>query len=371
MKVAIVCDLLVKFGGAQQVLLAVSEMYPDAAIYCLLYDEKGTKGKFKDKKIIQSSLQKYPRFIRRRPKLLLSKYPRAIEEFEFSQYDIVISLSDSYAHGILTRPSTFHLCYCHTPMRYVWDWYHQYLRENNIGFGIKGLIVRLILHKIRIWDRISAHRVDHFVANSENVRQRIIKYYLSESSVIHPPIEINKISPGTESKDFYLIVSRLEPYKKVALAVLAFNKLGKPLYVIGEGTELSDLKKKSAKNIKFLGWQKEESLYKYLRECKALIFPGEEDFGLTPVEAMAAGKPVIAFGKGGVVESVIDGKTGLFFNESSADSLIQAVNKFETLTFSAEACQKQARNFSKEIFVQKFKAEIEESYKKYKNKMNT
>ncbi|MEI6499107.1 MAG: glycosyltransferase, partial [bacterium] len=205
MKIAIVHDFLTKMGGAENVLLAMHEAFPDAPIYTLLYDKAGTKNLFeKDCAIRTSSLQKYPAFIRRHPKFLFGQFSKAIEEFNFSDYDVVISSSNAFAHGIITSPATFHLCYCHSPMRYVWDWHAEYLKENNIGFGFKGIMVRYLIHNIRLWDKISSTRVDKWLANSKNVQSRIHKYYQKDSTVLYPPVEVTKISQGKRKpEDFY------------------------------------------------------------------------------------------------------------------------------------------------------------------------
>ncbi len=368
MKVAIVCDFLTKFGGAQQVLLAIHEVYPDAPIYCLLYDEKGTKGRFKDCKIIESSLGKLPKFMKTKTKFFLPTMPKRIEEFDFSEYDLVISSNDSYAHGIITKPTTFHACYCHTPMRYVWDWHFEYLKENNLDHGLKGIIVKNILHKIRIWDRISAHRVDKWLANSENVKGRISKYYRADSEVLYPPVNVKDIHLSEDKpEDYYVIVSRLEPYKRVSLAVQACNKLKKKLVVIGEGSEMPHLKKISGDTISLLGWQSEKSMYEYLQKAKAFIFPADEDFGITPVEAMAAGKPVIALKKGGALETIIEGITGIFFDEATPDSLASAIESFERIeeTIKPADCRNQSEKFSKDAFKNNLKEIIDREYKNY------
>jgi len=368
MKVAIVCDFLTKFGGAQQVLLAIHEVYPEAPIYCLLYDKKGTKGRFKDCKIIESSLGKLPSFLKNRTKFFLPTLPKRIEEFDFSEYDIVISSNDSYAHGIITKPTTFHACYCHTPMRYVWDWHYEYLKENNLDHGLKGMVVKNILHKIRIWDRISAHRVDRWLANSENVKSRISKYYRADALVLYPPVNVTDIKKSEEKPgDYYIVVSRLEPYKKVALAIEACNKLKKKLIVIGEGSEMPHLKEISGDTISLLGWQSEKDMYQYLQKAKAFIFPADEDFGITPVEAMAAGKPVIGLKKGGALETIMDGKTGIFFAEATPDSLAKAIEEFEKNSdkIKPSDCRAQAEKFSKEAFKTNLKKIIDQEYSSY------
>jgi glycosyltransferase involved in cell wall biosynthesis len=372
MKIAIVCDFLTKFGGAQKVLLAIHEIYPDAPIFCLLYDEEGTKGKFKDCKIIPSKLQKLPRLLRQKPKFLIGSLASAVENFDFSSYDVVISSNDSYAHGVITKPDTFHLSYCHTPMRYAWDWHNEYLIENNIGFGLKGLFVRYVLHKLRIWDRVSADRVDHWIANSQNVKKRIAKYYLNDADVVYPPVETDDIMISDElPEDFYVVASRLEPYKRINLAIEACNKLKKRLIIIGEGSEKQKLTEMAGDTIEFVGWKYGQELFDYLGRAKAFIFPGEDDFGIAPVEAMAAGRPVIAFGKGGTLESIIDGKTGLFFYYESVQSLSDTIIKLEKnySDFSPKSCREQAMKFSKTQFKKKMSEHVEQGYIKHKEMM--
>lgn len=368
LKIAIVHDFLTKIGGAEKVLLSLHNIFPDAPIFTLVYDELGTKSIFKNCKIHTSSLDKYPRAIKTKTKFLLPFYSKAIEEFDFSKYDIVISSSNSFAHGVITNPKTFHLCYCHSPMRYAWDYTNEYLEENHIGYGIKGLFVRKTLHNIRIWDKISSLRVDKWVANSSNVKARIKKYYQCDSSVIYPPVPIEDIKCNENvPDDYYLIVSRLEPYKKINLAIKAFNTLKKPLVIIGVGSDLGVLKRIAGENIEFLGWQSNKSVYEYMRNAKALIFPGEEDAGITPIESMAAGRPVIAYNRGGVKESIIDGKTGLLFDQSTEKSLIETVKKFEEkiLNFSPKICRQEAEKFSGENFKKQLIEKIENSYKQY------
>ena len=353
MKIAIVHELLTKMGGAEKVLLAFHKIYPDAPIYTLLYDEKGTGGRFSDCKIISSSLKKYPAFLRRKTKLFLPKLAQAVEEFDFSEYDVVISISSAYSHGILTNPSTFHVCYCNSPMRYAWDWYHEYMKENKIGFGLKGLYIRNLLHKIRIWDNVASERVDFWISNSSNVESRVKKYYQKDSTVICPPVEVLNIEMSDNvPDDYYLIVSRLEPYKNISLAIDAFNQNEKELVIIGTGSQESELKQKANKNIEFLGWQSDKSVHEYMKNAKGLIFPGEEDFGITPVESMACGRPVIALKRGGTLETVIDGKTGLFFEEESPESLNKAIIKLEKdyTSFTPANCRTQAEKFSTKNF---------------------
>ena len=372
-KIAIVHDFLTKLGGAENVLLAMHDLFPDAPIYTLLYDEEGTRSKLKNCEIHTSSLQKRPAFLRKRPKFLFAKFSQAIEEFDFSEYDIVISSSNSFAHGIITKPKTFHLSYCYSPMRYVWDWTNEYLEENNVGMGIKGIYIRNIIHKNRIWDKVASDRVDQWVAISKTVQERINKYYHADSKVVYSPANVEKIEMAKgEPDDYFVIVSRLEPYKKIELAIEAFNKMNKQLIIIGVGSELSTLKKQAGSTVEFLGWQSDESVYEYLRNAKALIFPGEEDYGLTPIEAMACGRPVVAYSKGGVTETVVSGKTGVFFDEQTPESLISAVEKLESSysNFYPDACRYQAEKFSVAKFNESFLSTLDQAHANYLETMS-
>jgi glycosyltransferase involved in cell wall biosynthesis len=372
MKVAIVHDYLTKLGGAEKVLETIHEIYPQAPIYTLLYDKKGTRGIFESGYEIRSSkLQKLPGFLRRRSRLLLSKFSRAIEEFDLSEFDLVISSSNSFAHGVITPQQTLHITYCYSPMRYCWDWAHNYLKENNIGMGPLGLYVRSIISRIRLWDYYASKRTDEWIAISKTVAKRILKYYRKNSEIIYPPVDINELlNNDKKPKDYYLIVSRLTQYKNIDLAIRAFNQLGIPLYIIGEGADEKRLKRLAKKNISFLGWKKDNERNKFLSECKAFVFPGEDDFGLTPVEAMATGRPVIALNSGGATETVISGETGEFFDQTNKiDDLMRAITKVEKnyLSYKPEVCKNQAKKFSKETFIANFKNYIEKKYREFKN----
>lgn len=371
MRVAIVHDFLIKLGGAEKVLQVLHQIYPEAPIYTLLYDKKMTRGIFDQKgyKIITSSLQNKPAFIRKRSKLLVTKFPQAIEEFNFDRFDIVISSSNSYAHGIITKPETLHVCYCYSPTRYLWDWHSEYLTENNIKSSFLGLYIQSKLSQIRIWDRLSADRVDSWITQSKTAQARIKKYFRKDSITIYPPTDISKIKLNlSKPKDFYLVVSRLTPYKKIDLAIEAFNKLNFKLYIVGEGSDKSRLEKMANSNIKFFGFLSDEKVYQMMGRCRALIFPGLEDFGLTPIETMASGRPVIAYKKGGLTETVIGGKTGLFFDQNTSGSLVETIRLFENKisNFKPSDCRNQSEKFSESLFMSKFKNEVENLYHEYK-----
>jgi len=360
MKVALVHDWLTNLGGAEKVLLALSEVYPEAPIYTSVYNPAKT-APFKDKDVRTSFLQKVP-LSKNKHQLFPTLRPLAFENFDFSKYDLVISSSSAEAKGIITKPQTTHICYCHTPTRYYWSDYHAYL--NRLQFGILNPLVRKMMpktiHKMRIWDRLAAERVDCFIANSSYVAQRIKKYYRKEATIIHPPCDTDDLKPGSKQGDYFLAMSRLIPYKKIDLIVEAFNNLKLPLKVIGTGPEEQKLKKLAKKNVELLGYVGGKKKLKLLQECQAFIFAAEEDFGIVPVEAMACGKPVIAYGKGGVLDSVVEDETGIFFQEQTPQSLTDAILKFEPSKFDSTKIRKHAESFSKEEFKRKIKAFVKE-----------
>ncbi|MFC1615990.1 glycosyltransferase [Patescibacteria group bacterium] len=356
MKVAIVHDFLLKLGGAERVVNSLSKIFPEAPIYTLLYDEEKVGKIFPKDKVITSSLQKYPKFIRNRYRYLLSKMPRAIEELDFRNFDLVISSSSAYSHGIITSLDTRHICYCHSPMRYAWDWTHEYREENKIR-GLKSLFVTPLLKKIRIWDQIAADRPDQYIANSKYISNRIKKYFQQDSKVIYPPVEIERFKASKNHSDYFLIVSTLTPYKKIDLAIQLFNKIGRKLVIIGEGSHRKQLENISGPNIEFLGFVDDDTAKEYMENCRAFIFPGEEDFGIAPVEAMACGKPVLAFGKGGLLETVIPGKTGEFFYDQNLNSMEDALARLlhNESFYDYKSIRKHAEQFSEEQFINNIK----------------
>lgn len=357
MKIALVHDFLVKLGGAERVLKVFADMYPDAPIYTLLYDEKVCGKVFPASRVRPSYLQKLPEFLRKRQKYLLPFMPRAIESFDLSGYDVIISSNSAYAHGVLMSSSSKHVCYCHSPMRYAWDYTHEYLQEQNVG-GFKKYLANRMIHKIRQWDQIAADRVDMYIANSNHVRKRIKKYYRKDSEIIYPPVDTKRFKPQKEHSDYFLIVSTLSPYKKIDLAVQLFNKIGKELFIIGDGSHYEYLKSIAASNVHVMGFKDDDTVKKYMEGCRALIFPGEEDFGITPVEAMACGKPVLAYGKGGALETVIPGVTGEFFYEPTVESMEDGLGRLiiNEPQYNAEKIHKHAVQFSKQKFTENFKA---------------
>ncbi len=362
MKIALIHDHLVQDGGAEKVLEVFCQMFPEAPIYTLLYDKKNVAKRYPNRRIDVSIIQKMPGGVRFY-QWYLPFMPMAVEFFDLREYDVVISDTSSFAKGVITTPETTHICYCHTPTRYLWSDTHQYINELKYNKFIKK-IASIILSRIRIWDRLAANRVDHFIANSKIVQKRISKYYQRDSELIYPPVETNKFYISPELGDYFLIGCRLAPYKRVDLAIEAFKILGPEykLRIFGDGVDLKRLKKlaKNYPNIEFLGRISDAEKAEQMSKCLAFIHPQEEDFGISKVEAMASGRPVIAYKKGGALETVIEGKTGLFFNEQKADSLAMAVQKFYTdlresrSNWNSRAIKEHAENFS----LQKFKDNI-------------
>ncbi|MBL4694076.1 glycosyltransferase [Candidatus Gracilibacteria bacterium] len=367
MKVAIVHDFLLKLGGAERVVKVLMEMFPEAPVFTLLYDEKKVGHVFPKERVRTSFLQKS--IFRKKRRLLVHKMPRAIEELDFSEFDLVISSSTTYSHGIITGIDTMHLCYCHSPMRYAWDWCNEYQKENNIR-GFKKFLYAPLMKYLREWDIAACDRPDSYMANSRNVQKRISKYYRQESEIVYPPVDTERFKViQAKHSDYFLIVSTLTPYKRVDLAVQLFNKLGRKLVIIGDGPHRQYLQDIACDNIDFLGFKDDEVVKEYLENCRAFIFPGEEDFGMAPVEAMAAGKPVLAFGKGGCTESVVSGKTGEFFFEENVESMEDGLARllYNERFYRPRTIARHAENFSREVFEKKIKQKIRKLKREHAN----
>lgn len=366
MRVALVHDYLVQYGGAERVLECFAELYPRAPIYTLIYDKSAMHGVFVGKKIRTSFIQKLP-FARKRHRAFPQFMPMAIEQFDFSGYDVVLSDSSSYAKGAITGPDTLHICYIHTPMRYAWDDCQKYTSD----FSFPGIIKKFIplaMNYIRIWDRAGAERADKLIANSNFVAKRIQKYYKRESVVIHPPVNIDNFRVDRERENYFLIVGRLLAYKKVDIAIQAFNKLGYELKIIGRGPELKRLKKMAGPSIEFLGRVSEDKLPEYYAKCRAFIFPQEEDFGIVAIEAMASGRPVIAYRGGDIVEHLEEGKTGVFFDRQEPEDIVRAIEKFRDSDYDPGYIRSKSLGFDRKIFKSKIKRYIEEELEKHKKK---
>jgi glycosyltransferase involved in cell wall biosynthesis len=363
LRVALVHYWLVRRRGGEQVLEALADMFPQADIFTLVLDPASLSGALRHRRIYTSFLQRVPG-IRRHYQRFLPLFPLALENFNLEGYDLVISSESGPAKGVITGRRTCHVCYCHTPMRYLWDMYTAY-RENAPGGSLGRAFYSIVSHYLRLWDQLSAARVDYFVANSHHVAGRIWKTYRRSAEVIYPPVAVDQYDGGGESREFYLVAGQLIRYKRVELAIAACNNLRRKLVVIGEGDEFGRLSRMAGPTVTMLGWQPDEVLKDHYSRCRAMLFPGEEDFGMTPVEAQASGRPVIAFGRGGVLESVrgyftgdspCADPTGIFFEESSIQSLSAAILDFESneKQFSAIKIRAHAQQFS----CQRFRSEM-------------
>ncbi len=349
MRVAIVHDDLVQWGGAEKVLLAISEIFPEATIFTSVFDNSNSllMHKFGTKNVVTSFMQKIPGW-KSMYKMLLPLYPIAFEQFDFSDFDLVISHTTRFAKSVITKPETKHICYIHTPPRFLWDF---------SGEKVPA-ILNPYLSKLRIYDEVSANRVDVFFAGSKNCRKRVEKIYRQKSILMQPFVETEAYKYNSYAGDYFLIVARLNNYKRVDIAVEAFNKLGIKLKIVGKGPVLNSLKESAKNNVEFLEFVSDDLLYRLFAGCKGLIITGEEDFGLTSLEAQSFGKPVIAYGKGGVLETVIENETGLFFAEQTPDKLIQAVEKMDKIAFNSQSSIDNCRNFSKEKFKNRFLEQV-------------
>lgn len=361
MKIALVHDYLIRLGGAERVFLNLSKIFPQADIFTLLYDEKKMGQYFAGQKVRASFLDKWPA-VNKYYRWLAPLMPSAVESLDLREYDLIISSASAFAKGLVLRPKAIHICYCHNPARFWWDYAPQYKAG-------PPFLKRLIFHYLRLWDRSAANRVDYFLANSKTTASRIKKYYNRSAKVIYPPVEIN--GPTEEKKEeFFLIVSQLTPYKRIDLAIDAFNKLELPLVIIGQGRDQKRLQKMAQSHIHFLGWQSDETVREYLKKCTAFIFPGEDDFGISPVEAMSFGKPVLAYRKGGATETVLEGITGEFFDDPATESLADGVRRLRLNLdkYSPLLIKKRAELFSRERFeraIKEFVIEVVQNYKQW------
>ncbi|WP_158828344.1 glycosyltransferase family 4 protein [Mucilaginibacter lacusdianchii] len=357
MKVALVQEWLTIIGGSENVFKEIASLFPEADIYTLVADPETIKTLgFQNRKVTTSFIQSLP-FAKTKYRSYLPLFPMAIESFDLSEYDLIISSSHAVAKGVLTHSGQIHICYCHSPMRYAWDLYHQYLNQSGLNKGLKGFLAKFILHRLRTWDIISTNRVDYFIANSAYIAKRIKKVYNRSSVVIHPNVSTDEFNLVAQKGEYYFTCSRFVPYKKIDLIVQAFAKMpDKKLYVIGDGPDFKKVSKLAASNTILLGYQPFNELKKYMSGARAFVFAAEEDFGILPVEAQACGTPVIAYKKGGVLETVIENYTGVYFNEQSVTAITEAVNEFEKLSqmFKPADIATHASKFS----TQRFKAEF-------------
>lgn len=362
MKVAIVHDWLVTYAGAERVLEQLLNIFPEADLYSIVdFLPENNRNFIKNKKVTTSFIQKLPK-AKTKYRNYLPLMPLAIEQFDLRGYDLIISSSHCVAKGVITGPDQKHICICYTPVRYAWDLQGQYLKESGLTKGLKGWLAKAILHYIRLWDLRTVNGVDEFIAISDYIKRRIWKTYRRESMVIYPPVDVESFEFFETKEDFYLTASRMVPYKKMDLIVEAFSKMpDKKLIVIGDGPDFNKIKSKATKNITLMGYQPFEVLKDHMQRAKAFVFAAEEDFGITPVEAQACGTPVIAYGKGGALETVVGidkvNPTGVFFEEQTVESICKAVGKFEDEKekIGYKICRENAERFGNERFLDEIK----------------
>jgi glycosyltransferase involved in cell wall biosynthesis len=372
-RIAIVHDFLYVYAGAEKVLEQMIEAFPDADLFALFdFLPHKDRGFLKGKTVHTSFIQRMP-MAPTKHRHYLPLMPLAIEQLDVSRYDIVLSSSYCAAKGVITSPNQIHVCYCHSPIRFAWDMQAQYLHEAGLTYGLKSLFARAVLHYIRNWDVRSSNGVDQFVSNSQFVARRINKIYRRDAVVIYPPVDVENFTLETKKEDFYITTSRLVPYKRVDLIVEAFNRMpDKKLLVVGEGPDFFKIKGKAGPNVQMLGHQPFAQLKQYMQKAKAFVFAAEEDFGIVPVEAQACGTPVIAFGRGGVTESVVAGKTGIFFETQTIDALIAAVQQFEaTPPMDPVAIREHAERFSNGRFRQELTGLVESEWEKFLSRLGT
>ena len=368
MRTAIVHDWLNQIGGAEDVLETLLEMYPGAPIYTSLYWRDKMPQHWRQWDIRTSFINRLP-LAQKRQQLYFPLYPMAFEQFDFSDYDLVLSNKSGFCHGVITGPETLHICYCLTPTRYVWR-YHQYAEQENLN-SLQRAIMPPFLVNLRQWDRLAADRVDHFIAISQTIRQRIAKIYRRDSTIIYPPVDTSRFAPQGSSDNYFLIVGRLVPYRRIDVLIEAFNKMNKPLVIAGSGRDRERLEAMAGPTIEFLGRVPDEDLPDLMARCRAFMWPGEEDFGISPIQAMAAGRPVIAYAAGGALETVIPGQTGALFDMQTAESIIEAVEQFDEQSFDPWAISAFAANFDTAQFKRKMLQFIEVKLEQRKREMQS
>ena len=373
MKKALIHDWFSTYAGAEKCVESFTDIWDDFEIYSLIdFLSDADRNKIlKGKRAHTSFIQKLP-FAKDKYRNYLPLFPLAIEQFDLSSYDVVLSSSHAVAKGVLTHSNQLHIAYVHTPIRYAWDLYHQYLRESGLDRGLKGMLAKYFLHKIRLWDASTANRVDHYVANSRYIARRIQKTYGKPSDVIYPPVDVDKFTLREAKEEFYLTASRMVPYKKIDLIVEAFSQTDKKLLVIGDGPDMAKIKSKAGKNVELLGFADDKTMADLMGRAKAFVFAAEEDFGITPVEAQACGTPVICFGRGGARETVLDGESGLYFMEQNTKELLAAVAKFEQNydKFEPVKIRENSLKFSRARFEAEIKSYVEKKYEEFKDGLN-
>jgi len=366
-KLAIVHDYLNQYGGAERVIEVLHELYPDAPIYTSIYIPEKMPDSFRNMNIKTSFMQKLP-LVKKLFKYYLLFYPKAFESFNLKDYDIILSSSSAFAKGITPGKNSCHICYCYTPTRFIWD-YSNYVKKEKYSLVVFKLLP-LFIKKLKVWDLKVINKVNYFIAISNNIKEKIQKYYNRDSEVIYPPVDFNKFKVSDKIENYFLIVSRLNSYKNIDLAVKAFSELGVNLKIVGTGPFKKELEKIAGSCVKFLGKVSDEDLIKLYGSCRAFVFPGEEDFGIAPLEAQASGRPVIAYTKGGALETINDGITGLFFKEDTVESLMETVKNFIKIedTFHQNVIRENALRFNKEVFKKNISEFIKIKYKEFLEK---
>ncbi|TAK35227.1 MAG: glycosyltransferase family 4 protein [Chloroflexota bacterium] len=357
MRVALVHDWLNQYGGAERVLEVLHELFPEAPIFASMYAPDRMPQDYRGWDIRTSFMQRLP-LVTSRHQMYLAVYPLAAESYDLSSYDVVISDSSGFCHGVVTRPETFHLSYCHAPPRYIWG-LDQYLTRESMG-RLSRLVLPAVISCLRVWDQQAAQRPDQYVANSMATARRVSKYYGRGATVIYPPVDVQPARISDTVEDYLLVVSRLIPYKRVDLAVEACSLLGRSLLVVGDGRDRAALQAKAGPTVRFLGHVPREELNRLISSCQALIFPGEEDFGIVPVEAQAAGRPVIAFAGGGALETVVEGETGVFFERQDREGLTEAIRRFDPRAFDPQRIRQHALQFDTAVFRDKISRAVAE-----------
>lgn len=368
MKTAIVHDWLNQIGGAEDVLETLLGLYPNVPIYTSLYWRDEMPAHWRQWDVRTSFIDRLP-FAHKRQQLYFPLYPMAFEQFNFSDYDLVLSNKSGFCHGIITEPQTLHICYCLTPTRYVWR-YQQYAEQENLN-GLQRAIMPPFLTNLRQWDRLAADRVDHFIAISQTVRQRIAKIYRRDSTIIYPPVDTSRFAPVERNEDYYLIVGRLVPYRRIDILIEAFNKMKRPLVIAGSGRDRERLESLAGPTIEFLGYIPDEDLPDLMARCRAFMWPGEEDFGISPIQAMAAGRPVIAYAAGGALEFVVPGHTGSLFYEQSVEAIVDAVEQFDEKILDPQAIGGFAAQFDTAAFKRKMQQFVDEKLEQRKKELQS
>lgn len=368
MQIALIHDYLNQYGGAERVLEVFHDMYPAAPVYTSIYDKHLMPAHFRQWDVRMSFMRKLPNATKWH-QLYMPLYPTAFEKFDLSPYDLVLSSSSAFAKGVITQPDALHVCYCHSPMRFAWN-YTDYMAGERVPRRAH-IVLSLILNYVRLWDEVSAGRVDSYIANSRVVARRIRKRYGRSATVINPPVDTRQYTPDPQGEhdDYFLIVSRLIPYKRIDLVIEAFNDLGLPLKIVGRGRQAAELQALAKPNIEFLGAVSDARLKELYARCKGFIFPGQEDFGIAPLEAQASGRPVIAYSAGGALETVVPRITGEFFMDQSAESLAQVIDRFDSEDYDPAAIRRHAEKFDVEVFKTRMSDFIAHRLEKHRTQM--